>query len=377
MTARRARGEGGLHWDDARQRWIATLTVGYTPAGKRIVRKGSGKTKTEARTKLREKIRDYEDGLALVQDGHTVADALNDWLTYGLTQQSENTKSNYTTLVRSHIISDLGARKLRDLSATDVDRWLLAKSHYLSTRTLRLLHSLLNRAVNRAMARDKVKRNVVALCAVPTGRSGRPSKSLTFDQALALLVAAEGSSLHAYIVLSLLTGARTEELRALTWAHVDLAGDPDRNPPTPPAIQVWRSVRVDGDTKTKKSRRTLALPARCVSALTAHHERQGRPDADSLVFASTAGTALDRHNVLRAFRPVVAKAGLDPSDWTPRELRHSFVSLLSDSGMSIEQIADLCGHSGTTVTEGVYRHQLRPVLLSGAITMDRLFGAES
>ncbi|WP_018215061.1 site-specific integrase [Salinispora vitiensis] len=377
MTARRARGEGGLHWDETRQRWIATITVGYTPAGKRIVRKGSGKTKTEARTKLREKIRDYEDGLALVQDGHTVADALNDWLTYGLTQQSENTKSNYTTLVRSHIISDLGARKLRDLSATDVDRWLLVKSHHLSTRTLRLLHSLLNRAVNRAMARDKVKRNVVALCAVPTGRSGRPSKSLTFDQALALLVAAEGSSLHAYIVLSLLTGARTEELRALTWARVDLAGDPDRNPPTPPAIQVWRSVRVDGDTKTKKSRRTLALPARCVSALTAHHERQGRPDADCLVFASTAGTALDRHNVLRAFRPVVAKADLDPRDWTPRELRHSFVSLLSDSGMSIEQIADLCGHSGTTVTEGVYRHQLRPVLLSGAITMDRLFGAEA
>ncbi|MEU0156762.1 site-specific integrase, partial [Micromonospora fulviviridis] len=365
MTTRRARGEGGLHWDEARQRWIATITVGYTPAGKRIVRKGSGKTKTEARAKLREKIRDYEDGLALVQDGHTVADALNDWLTYGLSNQSESTKSNYTTLVRSHIISDLGARKLRDLSATDVDRWLMGKSQHLSTRTLRLLHSLLNRAVNRAMARDKVKRNVVALCAVPTGRTGRPSKSLTLDHAKALLIAAEVSSLHAYIVLSLLTGARTEELRALTWAHVDLTGKPQIDPPAPPSIQVWRSVRIDGDTKTKKSRRTLALPARCVTALTTHRKRQGEPAADRLVFTSAAGTALDRHNVLRAFRLVVAKAGLDPRDWTPRELRHSFVSLLSDSGVSIEQIADLCGHSGTTVTESVYRHQLRPVLLRG------------
>jgi len=55
MTTRRARGEGSLYWDEARQRWIAAITVGYTPAGKRIVRKGSGKTKTEARTKLREK----------------------------------------------------------------------------------------------------------------------------------------------------------------------------------------------------------------------------------------------------------------------------------------------------------------------------------
>ncbi|QGN49248.1 tyrosine-type recombinase/integrase [Micromonospora sp. WMMC415] len=377
MTKRRARGEGGLHWDKSRQRWIATVTVGYTPAGKRIVRKGSGKTKTEARTKLREKIRDYEDGLALVQDGHTVADALTDWLTYGLGNQSESTKSNYAILVRSHIIGELGARKLRELTATDVDRWLLGKSRHLSTRTLRLLHSLLNRAVNRAMARDKVKRNVVALCAVPAGRGGRPSKSLTLDDARALLAAAEGSSLHAYIVLSLLTGARTEELRALTWAHVDLTGKPNDDPPVPPSIQVWRSVRADGDTKTKKSRRTLALPARCVSALTAHHTRSGEPAADRLVFTTAAGTALDRHNVLRAFRLVVAKAGLDPRDWTPRELRHSFVSLLSDSGVNIEQIADLCGHSGTTVTENVYRHQLRPVLLSGAVAMDRIFDAEA
>ena len=50
----------------------------------------------------------------------------------------------------------LGARKLRDLTATDIDRWLAAKSKILSTRTLRLLHSILNRSINRAMARDKV-----------------------------------------------------------------------------------------------------------------------------------------------------------------------------------------------------------------------------
>lgn len=45
--------------------------------------------------------------------------------------------------------------------------------------------------------------------------------------------------------------------------------------------------------------------------------------------------------------------------------------------MTIEQIADLCGHAGTTVTESAYRRQLRPVLLSGAVVMDRIFGAEA
>ena len=47
------------------------------------------------------------------------------------------------------------------------------------------------------------------------------------------------------------------------------------------------------------------------------------------------------------------------ADWTPRELRHSFVSLLSDSGVPIKKISRLVGHS-TAVIEQVYRHQIRP-----------------
>ena len=58
---------------------------------------------------------------------------------------------------------------------------------------------------------------------------------------------------------------------------------------------------------------------------------------------------------------------------TGRPGRHSFVSLLSDNGVSLEDIADLCGHSGRTVSEKVYRHQLRPVLLGAAVAMDAIF----
>jgi integrase len=76
------------------------------------------------------------------------------------------------------------------------------------------------------------------------GTDGRPSKSLTFSQAEALLTASAGTPLHAYIVVSLLTGARTEELRPLTWSHVDLDGDPANE--VPPHIMVWRSVRAGG-----------------------------------------------------------------------------------------------------------------------------------
>jgi integrase len=56
-----------------------------------------------------------------------------------------------------------------------------------------------------------------------------------------------------------------------------------------------------------------------------------------------------------------------------REQRPSFVSILSQHGLAIEEISRLMGHSGTAVTELVYRHELRPVLESGASIMDTVF----
>ena len=182
--------------------------------------------------------------------------------------------------------------------------------------------------------------------------------------------------MHAYIVLSLLTGARTDELRALTWSHVDLDGKP-------PSVQLWRSVREGGDTKTRLSRRTLELPNDCIVALRAHRRWQTQrrmrsearwPDND-LVFTTQRGTPLDAANVRRAFRQIAEHAGLHAEEWTPRELRHSFVSLLSSAGIPIEDIAHLVGHANTRTTEKVYRKELRPVLRRGARAMDDLFNA--
>lgn len=98
-----------------------------------------------------------------------------------------------------------------------------------------------------------------------------------------------------------------------------------------------------------------------MQALREHHKLQAADRLKAgalwhdrgLVFASSIGTPLDRHNVLREFRKITEAAGLG-TDWVPRELRHMFVSLLSSDGM-LEDIADLVGHKGTLTTETVYR----------------------
>lgn len=385
MTARRARGDGGLHWDESRQRWIATTTVGYDGRGKRIVRKASGRTKTDAKAKLRALLALAEEGVTTSRNRYTVAQAIEDWLTFGLGTQSSSTVSKYRTLSAKHIVPLLGARTLQDLTAREIDAWLAKLSTELSTEPLRRTHACLNRAVQRAMARDLVRRNVVSLAVVPSGRAGRPSKSLTLEQVDDVLTLTAPDRMHSYIVLSLMTGGRTEELRALRWEHVHLDEEFIRGSAVPPHIEVWRSARSGGDTKTRRSRRTLALPARCVEALRRQQAQQAadrlaagpRWNEEGWVFTTTTGTAMDAANVRRDFRRALSLVpGLDAAEWTPRELRHSFVSVLSDAGVPLEEISRLVGHSGTTVTELVYRHQLRPVIQTGATMMDRLFAAQ-
>jgi integrase len=78
----------------------------------------------------------------------------------------------------------------------------------------------------------------------------------------------------------------------------------------------------------------------------------------------------------RALKAVTKKAGIG-ENWTPRELRHSFVSIMSDNGVPIETIADLVGHASTAVTEEVYRHQLNPVITKSAETMNTIFNQRS
>jgi hypothetical protein len=115
---------------------------------------------------------------------------------------------------------------------------------------------------SRSGSRQQVERNVVLLGELPAGRPGRPSNAFNLDQAEAVVDASVGTAMYAYIVLSILIGARTEELQALAWDHVELEGDQDANPPILPSVMVWRSVRAGGETKTRQP--AHAGPARPV-----------------------------------------------------------------------------------------------------------------
>ena len=279
MTTRRRRGEDGISFehrgpcrDPQRHRhcpglWRGEITLGYTGDGKRARRKVSGTTKAAVVDKLRDLRLQLDKGITPKAGyaHYTVRQAAQDWLAHGLEGRSAKTvKKNQNVL--EPILTVIGARKLRELTADDVRQALAAMAAGYSTAAVSIGHLALKRAIRHAEASDLVARNVAVLADTPKGQEGRPSKSLTLDQAVAVITAARtlpvmelrpglkdvrrpAALMHAYIVLSLLAGLRTEEARALRWAHVDLDGDPAASPPVPPHVAVWRSVRGHGETK--------------------------------------------------------------------------------------------------------------------------------
>ena len=410
MSTRRRRGEDGISFEhrgpcsDAQRHrhcpglWRGELTLGYTGDGKRQRRKVSGKTKVAVVDKLRDLRLQLDTGVTPKAGyvHYTLRQAAEDWLEHGLEGRSAKTVTKNQNVLEP-ILAVIGARKLRDLTAADVRQALAAMAAGYSTAAVSMGHLALKRAIRHAEANNLVSRNVAILADTPKGREGRPSKSLTLDQAAAVMNAARtlpvmelrpglkdvrrpAELMHAYIVLSLLCGLRTEEARALHWAHADLDGDPAARPPVPAHIAVWRSVRAHGETKTERSRRTLGLPAAAVQALRAWSGSQaneqlaaGKGWQDTgLVFTNHVGAALDAGNVRKMFKRICTEAGVGAS-WTPRELRTTFVSLMSHQGVSIEEIARLVGHASTRTTEIVYRRELRPVITTGAEIMDQLF----
>jgi integrase len=375
---RRGHGEDAIYFAADKNRYIGAVSLGFGPDGKRLRRKVSGKTKQEVRDKLKAIHAELDAGLQ-PSAGYTAHAAVDDWLEHGLSGRSARTVQLYRDGVRP-LTDRIGARPLSKLSAADVRSALAALSEQLSTRSLQIAHNCLVRAIRHAEADDLVGRNVAALVRPPSGSEGRPSKALSVEQAQALLRAAAEERpggaphpLHAYVVLLLTAGLRPEEARALRWDHLDLDTG---------TIAVWRSDRAGGDTKTPKSRRTLRLAQIAVDAL---RQRKAAQAADrlqagelwhdtGLVFTTTIGTMLDQHNIRRGFRQMTRAAGLG-DEWVPRELRHTFVSIMSAGGVPVEEIARLAGHQQTSTTEVVYRRELRPAIATGAEIMDRIFSS--
>lgn len=379
--ARRSRGDGSVFYEAARGCWVGAVDIGRDPeTGRRRRRKVSAPTKTECKAKLDELREEKRKSGTVGRQDVTVETVVR----ARLDNPPPRVKSAVSQRVHeSHgarIIAGLGKRRLVRLTPGEVDQFLrgMADGGY-AAKTIRDTRALLEDAIRRAERDGLVGRNVAALADLPAA-GVKKSKAMTLEQVGALLGSGLDPWLRAYVSTGVMCGLRPGELLGLRWRDIDADGRVIR---VRHALVEREAGEVElGELKNEQSKRTLAMPAAVAVALKALRAQQagGRlllgaayQDAD-LVFCRADGSQSNRQSVYKRFRRACELAGIG-GDWHPHELRHTFVSVLSAHGVSIDEIADAAGHINATVTRTVYRHQISDVVAGAAAAMDAIFGA--
>ncbi len=384
MTARkrRARDSGSVYYAKKARRWEAVITVTDPDTGARRRVKQVAPDREGAEKLLDRMIAERRESGTVARRDFTVADALDDLFRYPpATWKSAKTLSvNRTHAAR--LAAALGQVPLARLNAGMVERHLGSEitRRRLSASTVRDELSLLRKAIERAQRDERVGHTTALLAKMPAGAAVRQSQSMTVEQAARLLGPGLTPWWRAWMTIGIMLGLRPGELGALSWDDIDLDAG---------VLDVRHSLHdspaglVRGDLKTEKSRRTMQMPAAVDAALRAWRKEQAAQRLHAgpawhdtgMIFTDGFGRAMSRHRMHRGFRRACQAAGLGDRDWQPRELRHTFISMLSHHGVDIEVIADAAGHVNSNVTRTVYRHSLSPKVSAAAVVMDSVFGA--
>ena len=249
-------------------RWVAQLKM---ENGKK--RQVYRKSEKEANTALRKMLREKEQGILVPGSRQTVLAYLDDWLEKDHKHHVRvGTYANYRINLDSHIAPALGHIQLQKLT------WEQVQSFYDSVRegglapgTIKIIHGLLHRALDTAVKRGLVARNVCDLVSPPS-LPRHEVTPLTEAQAKRLLEVVSGQTLEGLITLALTTGMREGEILALRWGDINLDAG---------SLQIRHTIQrisghglVESEPKTPMSRRKVTLPAFVVESLKRHRLRQ-------------------------------------------------------------------------------------------------------
>jgi integrase len=370
-------------------RWSFVVDAGVGPDGRRRQAKRRGfATKREASAEL-DRLRGQARTKSYTPPAKvTVRQYLDEWLaslpTSGL---RPSTVDGYRRCCL-YVPPALGARRLDQLTTTDLDKWysdLLASGRRqreggLSPRSVRYVHVVISKALSDAVDADRLSRNVALKAKPPRAKTTRaPEQSWWSPSELArFLDATADEPLGALWRVAAMTGMRRGEVCGLRWSDVDLdTGKVEvrqqlnvvRSPGAPDGGLVF-SPR----TKTDHGRRTIALDPGTVATLKRERTRQkenqlavGAGWANTergLVFTEADGRPLDPESVAKTF---VRRQGR--LDGLPRarfhDLRHSHVAHLIAAGEIPLLIARRLGHASSSFTMDRYGH-LFPDADSGA-----------
>ena len=382
--------------------WEIKFDLGRDPmSGRRITKYVTFRgTKRKAIEELTRLLGQRNDGSYVEPTKMTVAQYLNHWLEADIDRRvAARTASRYRGIVEKNIIPKLGHVPVRKLTAVHIeafeaelqrDGWVKARAKQkvkegeegkeapiqekrgLSAQTALHVHRVLSQALSHAVRLGVLFKNP-ARQVKPPRPSSREIKILDKNEITTLINASKKVGLYVPVLVAVTTGMRRGELLALRWSDLDLKVA---------SLTVNQSLeRIKGkfefkSPKTKTSRRAITLPRITVEALRRHYRLQleerlklglGR-DPRGLVLARPGGQPMDADTLTKAFRRLVASAGVAPI--TFHGLRHTHISHLLMEGVHAKVVSERVGHAHVNITLGVYAAYIPSMQADAALRVD-------
>jgi len=341
--------------------------------------------------KTREELYDKEldaleriDSATFRQKSPTVAEYCEKWLLMQSAHVRTTTLTDYTSKVRRHIISELGDKRIAEVTPDDIQLALVS----VSSKSASVYKSvvILYKSIFRAALESRVIDENPTTHITPKG-GGIPQKekpALTDNQVERLLDAVRGLPPYVFIMLGLYAGLRREEILALQWDSVYL----DTPAPYLTVRRAWHTEHnrpvILSELKTKAAERNIPLPVCLVDCL---REAQKTSTAEYVV-ANRDGDPLSYTQFKRLWQYVVTRTTKERAYYryedgkrvkhtvtpvlgekaahngkvvysldfevTPHLLRHTYITNLIHSSVDPKTVQYLAGHESSKITMDIY-----------------------
>lgn len=339
-------------------RYAAAVPLG-TIEGKRRRKVVYGATAAEAEAEATKLRADLLRGLDIAPEKLTIEQYLAAWL-----KSIELTRSAGTLRIHrsnsKHIIRYLGSQTLHGLKVEHVEAMMSdLRDLGLAEGTRKAIRATLVAALNQAVERGYVIKNVAALVEAPRVRRPK-AKGLTEAQLNRLFIVARGHYLEPMIQIGVRLGWRSGETRGLLWADIDYTTKTIR---ISGAMKTIDRKRVRESAKTEDSETVQPLPPGLAKVFKARWKQQQEDrenagkqwEEHGLVFTDKLGRAIDGTTLAQAFKVLVKAANLPPQA-TYHWLRHTCAMRLIARRAQAREVMEVLRHKSIRTTMDVYGH---------------------
>ena len=344
------------------RKWQLRVPVGLDPRTgkyKTRTRRFEG-TYTQAKAALREFIDEIEGDRVQGRTGATFAEYCKSYLDARVARGeiAENTRERIESQLRSacrHIgvvrMTAVTPDMLDEMYASMIGGDTLSGRPASGTsvnQTHRVIHTMFEAAKREGLVTENPcdKAN-------PPRVDTRPKKAIDPARAHEFIASLNPADPHELaLMLAVTMGLRRGEVCGLSWGDVDL----DRR-----IVEVRHSLDKRGNlgpTKTKAGMRMLPLSEVTRDALAkakdCQEEEMGRRRADDPIVTTGDGGRMNPAVLGRWWER--NREGYGLAEFTLHELRHTYLTLLAESGVHPKVMQELAGHSSSRVTMDIYTH---------------------